>query len=112
MFNLFRAVIDRIKALLAPSAALEFEADALTRHAQRKAELLRLAEQYESEKLHAVARELRQHAEGLDQQQPRVGTMIALASWQSTEAPAALPAPAQKMVQPVFHPRNNRRKPR
>jgi hypothetical protein len=41
VFHLFRAVLDRIKVLLALSAALELEADALARHAERKAELLR-----------------------------------------------------------------------
>lgn len=112
MFHLVRAVIDRLKALLATSAALELEADALARHAERKAELLRLAELYEAEKLPTVALELRQHAEALDWKQPLAGTMIALASWQSTNAPAALPAPAKKLVQPVSHPANSRRKPR
>lgn len=112
MFSLFRAVIDRIKILLATSAALELEADALTRQAQRKAELLRLAEQYESEKLYTVAQELRQHAEALDQHQPLAGTRIALASWQSTDAPAMLPTPAHERVQLVAYPANGRRKPR
>jgi hypothetical protein len=40
------------------------------------------------------------------------GIMIALASWQSTDAPAALPAPTHEPVQPVSHPANSRRKPR
>ncbi len=112
MFNLFRAVIDRIKILLARSAALELEADALVLHAQRKAELLRLAQQYEAEKLPSVALELRQHTEALDWKQPLAGTIISLACWQSTDAPAALPAPAQEPVEPVAHPANSRRKPR
>jgi hypothetical protein len=112
MFNLFRAVIDRIKILLATSAALELEADGLARHAQRKAELLRLAEQYESEKLHAVALELRQQAEALDRKQPLAGVRIALASWQGADTPAALPAPTQEPVQPIAHAANSRRKPR
>jgi hypothetical protein len=112
MFHLFRTVIDRIKVLLATSAALELEADAQTRHAERKAELLRLAQQYEAEKLPTVALELRQHAEALDCKQPLAGTRIALASWQSTDAPAALPAPTQEPVQPIAHSVNNRRKPR
>jgi hypothetical protein len=106
MFHLFRAVIDRIKLLLATSAALELEADALARHAERKAELLRLAQQYESEKLPAVAQELRQHVEAMDFQQPLAGVLTSLASWQGTEAPA-LPAPAPE---PVAHATNSRRK--
>jgi hypothetical protein len=112
MFHLFRAVIDRIKVLLATSAARELEADALARHAERKAELLRLAEQYESEKLHAVALELRNQVEALDWKQPLAGVRIALASWQGADAPPALPTPTQEPVQPVVHSANSRRKPR
>ena len=112
MFQLFRAVIDRIKLLLATSAALELEADAISRHAERKAELLRLAQQYESEKLSAVAQELRQHAEAMDLQQPLAGAMVALASWQDTDAPAALPAAASEPAQPLVHTTNSRRKSR
>jgi len=78
-----RAAIERLKALLATSAALELEADARARHAQCKAELLRLAQQYEAENLPTVAQELRQHAEALDGKQPLAGALIALASWQS-----------------------------
>jgi hypothetical protein len=111
-FHLFRAVIDRIKVLLATSAALELEADALARQAERKAELLRLAQQYESEKLSAVAQELRQHAEALDGKQPLAGVLTSLASWQGTNPPAALPAPVREPVEPVTHAANSRRKPR
>ncbi len=112
MFHLFRAVLDRLKALLVTSAALELEADALARHAQRKAELLRLAEQYESEKLHAVAQELRQHAENLDLQQPLSGVVNTLASWQSTEGPPALTGSAGEQIQPATQQVSGRRRPR
>jgi hypothetical protein len=112
MFSFFRAVIDRIKVLLATSAARELEADALARHAERKAELLRLAEQYESEKLHAVALELRQQAEALDWKQPLAGAKFSLAFWQGADAPLALPAPTQEPVQPITDAANSRRKPR
>ncbi|HEY7425790.1 MAG TPA: hypothetical protein VH682_16290 [Gemmataceae bacterium] len=112
MFHLFRAVIDRFKLLLATSSALELEAEALARHAERKAELLRLAQQYESEKLPAVAQELRQHAEALDLKQPLVGVVTSLASWQGADAPPALPTPASKPAQPVAHAASNQRKTR
>jgi hypothetical protein len=104
MFHLFRAILDRLKALLATSAALELEADALARHAQRKAELLRLAQQCESEKLHAVALELRQQAEALDRKQPLAGVVTSLQSWQGTPV---LPAP-----EPADQPIGSRRKAR
>lgn len=112
MFHLFRAGIDRIKILLATSAALELEADALACHAERKAELLRLAEHYESEKLSVVAQELRQHAEALDVKQPLAGVMTSLASWQGVDAPPALPAPAKEPAQPLAQAANSRRKTR
>ena len=112
MFHLFRAVIDRIKVLLATAAALELEADALARHAERKAELLRLAQQYESERLSPVAQELRQHAEALNLQQPLAGATISLASWQGADRPPALPAPMREPVEPVAQATNSRRKPR
>jgi hypothetical protein len=112
MFHLLRVVIDHIKVLLATSAARELEADALARHAERKAELLRLAEQYESEKMHAVALELRKQAEALDWKQPLVGVKVSLASWQGTDAPPTLPAPTPKPLQPIAHAANSRRKPR
>ncbi len=110
MFSLFHAIIDRLKALLATSAALELEADALARNAERKAELLRLAEQYESEKLHAVALELRQHAEALDLKQPLAGAVTSLAYWQDTNAPPALSAPTPEPGQPVTQPVSSRQK--
>ena len=110
MFNLLRAVIDRLKVLLATSAALELEADALARNAERKAELLRLAEQYEGEKLPTVARELRQHAEALDVQQPLAGVTNSLASWQGADVPAALPAPADLTSEPIAQQAGSRRK--
>jgi hypothetical protein len=105
MFHLFRAVLDRLKALLSTSAALELEADALARHAQRKAELLRLAQQYESEKLHAVALELRQYAEALDRKQLLAGVVTSLESWQGHAQATALPAP-----EPASQPVGSRRK--
>ena len=112
MFALFRAVLDRLKTLLATSAALELEADALARHAQHKAELLRLAEQYESEKLPAVAQELRQHAEAHDLQRPLASVVHALAFGQGSEASPALPAPADGTSAALAAPAGGRRKTR
>jgi hypothetical protein len=98
--------------LRATSAALELQADALARHVERKAELLRLAQQYESEKLPAVAQELRQHAEALNLQQPLAGATSSLASWRGTDNPAALPVSAGEPPQPVAQTANRRRKTR
>jgi hypothetical protein len=92
MLNLFRAVIDRLKALLATTAALELEAEVLARHAERKAELLRQAESYEADELPAVAGELRQQAEALDLRQPRAGVRPALEHGLGQQPRPALPA--------------------
>lgn len=70
MFALFRALTDRVKALFITTAALDFEADFLTRQAERKANLLRQAAQYEDEGLPLIARDLRQQAETLSGQRP------------------------------------------
>ena len=112
MLNLFRAIIARVKALLATSAALELEAEALARHAERQADLLRLAGRYEEEGLHAVARALRQQAEALDLRQPLAGVAGALADWQVDEDRPALPAAPAGTPEPAAHPPHGRRKPR
>lgn len=46
MIALFRAVIERVKALFITAAALDLEADFVARHAERQAELLRQADRY------------------------------------------------------------------
>src|SRR4051812_46689938 len=68
--SLFRPLIDRVKALLALSAAQEMQAEALARQAERKAELLRKANDYQAEGLTSVADLLRREAELLDSPQP------------------------------------------
>ena len=45
MFQLFRALTDRTKAMLVTNAALDFDAEFANRNAERKAELLRRAAQ-------------------------------------------------------------------
>ena len=73
MLSFFRSILDRVKALLITTAALDLEADLIVCHAERKAELLRLADRYDAEKLPSVALELRRHAEGLDFRRPLAG---------------------------------------
>lgn len=70
MFQLFRALAERVKALFLTHAALDFEAEFLARDAERKAELLRQAARYEEEGLSSVARQLRQQVEMVDLQRP------------------------------------------
>jgi hypothetical protein len=69
----YRGVIDRLKLSLLTTAALEIEAETLTRNAERKAELLRLATKYEQEQQTVVALDLRRQAEAIDLRQPLGG---------------------------------------
>src|SRR3954447_22287842 len=63
MLNLFRTISDRLKALFVADLALEFEAQLLTRQADRTAELLVQAEQHELHGFPGVAAQLRAGAE-------------------------------------------------
>jgi hypothetical protein len=62
MLGLFRAVVERVKAV---RAAREIGADAIAHVAHRKAELLELAARYEAEGRAEVAGELRAAVEHL-----------------------------------------------
>jgi len=97
MFNLFRALIDRLKALFATAAAQEFEAEFLAHHAEPKAELLRQAARYEEEGLTALAAELRQQAEALSIRQPLATILPAVAHFQADHRadPSLLTGPTQ-----------------
>lgn len=70
MFALFRALSERVKALFVTTVAIDFEADMMTRDAERKAELFRLADRYEADGLADVAENLRRRAETLSLQRP------------------------------------------
>jgi hypothetical protein len=63
--------------LFVTHAVLELEADLIAACAERKADLLRRADQYEKEGLHAVAEQLRQQAERLSPDKP-LGTVVAI----------------------------------
>jgi hypothetical protein len=79
MWSIFRALLDRLKALFATRAVLELEAECLARDAERQAELLRLAARYDAEGLHDLARSLHQQAETLNMQQPLASVLPAVA---------------------------------
>src|SRR6266404_8124630 len=90
MFALFRALSNRVKAMFAADAALEFEAEFLARAAERKADLLRQAERYEQEGLRGIALHLRRHAEELSEQRPLASVLPAIDHLAGTDS-AALP---------------------
>ena len=75
MLRLFHALCARIKAMFAADAALEIQAEIAVRGAERKAQLYRLAAQYEEEGFASVAHDLRRQAEALHLQQS-VGDVI------------------------------------
>ena len=79
MFSVFRAILDRVKALFASSAALELEADLVAHVAECKAALLRQATRYDAEGLHSIADHLRRQAEELSVQRPLAGVLPAIA---------------------------------
>lgn len=78
MFALFRSLTDRVKALFVTSAALDFEADFAARQAERKAELLRRAAEFEREGLPSVSKDLRSQAEALSIQRPLATVLPAI----------------------------------
>jgi hypothetical protein len=110
VFNLFRAVIDRLKSLLALAAGLEPEVGASAHHADHKGQLLRLAELLEAEGLHAPARELRRQADALDRKHTMAGVAASLADWEGLGLHPALPAPPQQRVASIAQPASGRRK--
>lgn len=94
LLSLFRPLIERVKAMLALCATQELQAEALLRQAERKAELLRKAKEYQDQGLSTVADLLRSQAELLDSPQPLAGVLSSvelLAA--STESPPSLPTP-------------------
>ena len=85
MSALFRALTDRLKALFLTEVGLDFEAELLTRDAERRAELLRQAQRYEEEGLHGLAEHLRRRAEALSLDRPLASVLPAVAHLQTTQ---------------------------
>lgn len=106
--SLFRPLIERVKALLALAAAQELQAEALARQAERKAELLRKAKDYEAEGLTSVAELVRREAELLDAPQPLASVLLP-ADLLSGTAPQTPALPGSTNLQPQ-QPAGNGRK--
>ena len=95
MLGLFRALVERVKAVLVVRAAQEIEADALAHAAERKAELLKRAAEYESGGQSEVAAELRAAVGRVDPDRPVAGVLPAvehLTGGEEKPPPPALPA--------------------
>jgi hypothetical protein len=96
MVGLFRAVVERVKAVLVVRAAREIEADAIAHAAHRKAELLDLAARYEAEGQAEVAGELRAAVGTVDADRPLAGVLPAVEhlTGGATDTAEATPRPA------------------
>src|SRR4051812_31035222 len=94
MFNVFRAVVDRLKGLFAAAACRELEADCLARDAERQPARLPRAGRYESEGLAGPAGLLRHRAESAAAEKPAEGVLPFLAHKQAGESGKPTPAPA------------------
>lgn len=70
MFYLLQSVIDRVKAMFTLDAALDLEQQFVTRQAERKAALMRRADEFENEGLNAIAADLRRQAESFSERRP------------------------------------------
>jgi hypothetical protein len=103
MLGLFRALVERVKAVLVVRAAQEIEADVIAHAAHRKAELLDLAARYEVEGQAEVAGELRAVVGRVDDDRPLAGVLPAVEhlTGEATDtaeekSPPALPARSAK----------------
>src|SRR5262249_55427760 len=72
------AVAARLKAIFTARAALELEAELILGHIERKAALLRRADELDREGLGELAAELRNHAGRLDPRRPAEAVLPAL----------------------------------
>src|SRR5262245_21963628 len=78
MLGVFRAVVERVKAVLAVRAAQEIEADVIAHAAHRRAELQDLADRFEAEGQAEVAGELRAVVGRADDDRPLAGVLPAV----------------------------------
>ena len=78
MLWIFRKISDRIQTLLIADSALCLESEFLTRHADRKAQLLVKAREYEEQGLENLAEELRGQVRELSVEKPLSSVLPAL----------------------------------
>jgi len=114
MFQLFRVLGARLKALFVANVALDFESEFAAASAERKAGLLRQAADYERDGLPEVAAELRQRAAEIDFRKPLASVLPSLEHWRQHDAEERrhLGAPARQPSLPLENrtPRPKKRK--
>ena len=96
MFSIFPDLIARLKALVLMFIVADLEADLIAAAAERKAELLRQANQYEHDDLPGIAEQVRKQTEALATDKPLASVTAAIAHLQEdsdTSANATVPLP-------------------
>ena len=88
MIRLFQSVINRVKAMFTLDAMLDLEQHFLTRHAERKAELIRAARRYQRQGMTGIAADLRRQADTLSEQRPLQTVLPFLESEPETYSPS------------------------
>ena len=78
MLWVFKKIRERLKVLLVADAALDLEAEFLDRHAERKAELLQKAQEYEEQGFDDLAEEVRLQAMSLSAEKPLASMLPAI----------------------------------
>ena len=81
---LLKVVADRLGSLLLADVALDFESEVATRYAERKAELMRRAEQYRGQGLEELADELQSQANEITFTKPLGSVLAAVKHWEAT----------------------------
>src|SRR3954447_22738774 len=100
MRSLFQTIAERLRALFVADLALEFEAQLLSRQADRRAELLVQAEQHDRHGFPSVAAQLRHQAEALSLDRPLAVVLPALEHWRADD-PDIESAPPPPMTHPI-----------
>lgn len=107
MLWIFRKIAERIQTLLIADSAMGLEAEFLGRHADRKAQLLRKAQEYEEQGFEDLAEELRSQVHELSVAKPLSSVLPALTHLNGEAAqaePALLDGPTDTGND---HPTNN-----
>ena len=91
MLWLLKKAVERLKTLLVTDAALDLETAFLCRQADRRADLLQKAEEYEEQGLHHLAEDLRRQAAELSIERPLASVLPAVRDLTGNVTDAELP---------------------
>ena len=94
MIEIFRALSRRLYSLFATHVALDFEREFLLQQTDRKADLLRKAQELEEQGLSELAEELREQTRNLSVERPLSSVMPALEEFRSESANSRTPVKA------------------